>query len=231
MPESSSSSYGVLPKNPYFYFFTRTGPFNPLNLNLKFMPEFSEKDIIAGCKKNNRVFQEYLYKQYYSLFLKVCCRYARDIQDAEQLMHDGFIKIFNHIHDFENKGSFEGWMRRIMVNTCLDYLKSKYVKNSMQLYFSQDMSESHKFSIQNNALDKMALKELLGIIQTLPPMSKMVFNLFVFDGYSHKEISHMLEISEGTSQWHVNNARKSLQQKINKQEEHQEKKTKVYEQK
>lgn len=197
------------------------------------MPEFSEKDLIAGCKKNNRTFQECLYKKYYSLFLKVCSRYARDMQDAEQLMHDGFIKIFNHIHDFRNKGSFEGWMRRIMVNTCLDYLKSKYVKNSMQLYFSQDISEDAKFSIQNNALDKMALKNLLGIIQTLPPMSKMVFNLFVFEGYSHKEISQLLEISEGTSQWHVNNARKSLQQKINKQEEqeNQEKKTKIYEQK
>jgi RNA polymerase sigma-70 factor (ECF subfamily) len=197
------------------------------------MPEISEKDLIAGCRKNNRTFQEYLYKKYYSLFLKVCSRYARDMQDAEQLMHDGFIKIFNHIHDFGSRGSFEGWMRRIMVNTCLDYLKSKYVKNSMQLYFSQDMSEDPKLSIQNNALDKMALKNLLGIIQTLPPMSKMVFNLFVFEGYSHKEISQLLEISEGTSQWHVNNARKNLQQKINKQEtqENQEKKTKIYEQK
>jgi RNA polymerase sigma-70 factor (ECF subfamily) len=134
--------------------------------------------------------------------------------DAEQLMQDSFLKIFNHMNDYSGKGSFEGWMRRIVVNTCLDYLKSKYLKNSMQLHFPNEIGESATFSISNNALDKIAMKDLLGIIQTLPPMSRTVFNLFVFEGYSHKEIGKLLEMSEGTSQWHVNNARKSLQQKI-----------------
>jgi len=194
------------------------------------MPEYSEKHIIEGCRKNNRTFQEYLYKKYYSIFLKVCSRYARDMQDAEQLMQDGFLKIFNHIHDFGNKGSFEGWMRRIMVNTCLDYLKSKYLKNSMQLFFIQEMADNSLCSIQNSALDKIALKDLLAIIQTLPPMSKMVFNLFIFDGYTHREIADMLHISEGTSQWHVNNARKILQQKLGARDQ-QEKKSNSYEQK
>lgn len=178
------------------------------------MPEYTEQDIIEGCKRNDRSLQEHLYKKYYSLFLKLCARYARDMHDAEQLLQDGFLKIFNHMHDYSGKGSFEGWMRRIVVNTCLDYLKSKYLKNAMQLHFPNEIADSSAFSIGNNALDKIAMKDLLGIIQTLPPMSRTVFNLFVFEGYSHKEIGTLLDMSEGTSQWHVNNARKNLQQKI-----------------
>lgn len=178
------------------------------------MPEYTEQDIIEGCRRNERTLQEYLYKKYYSLFLKLCARYAKDMHDAEQLVQDGYLKIFNHMNDYSGKGSFEGWMRRIVVNTCLDYLKSKYLKNSMQLHFPNEISDSGTFSVNNTALDKIALKDLLGIIQTLPPMSRTVFNLFVFEGYSHKEIGKILEMSEGTSQWHVNNARKSLQQKI-----------------
>lgn len=192
------------------------------------MPEYTEQDILEGCRRNERLLQEHLYKKYYSLFLKLCARYAKDMQDAEQLMQDGFLKIFGHINDYSGKGSFEGWMRRIVVNTCLDYLKSKYLKNSMQLHFPTEIGESSAFSVDNNALDKIAMKDMLGIIQTLPPMSRTVFNLFVFDGYSHKEIGAMLDMSEGTSQWHVNNARKNLQQKIKAS---QVKETKYYEQK
>jgi RNA polymerase sigma factor (sigma-70 family) len=178
------------------------------------MPEYTEQDIIEGCRRNERALQEYLYKKYYSLFLKLCARYAKDMNDAEQLVQDGYLKIFNHMNDYSGKGSFEGWMRRIVVNTCLDYLKSKYLKNSMQLHFPNEIADSGTFSVSNTAMEKIALKDLLGIIQTLPPMSRTVFNLFVFEGYSHKEIGKILEMSEGTSQWHVNNARKSLQQKI-----------------
>lgn len=149
------------------------------------------------------------------MFMKLCARYAKDMHDAEQLLQDGFLKIFKNIDSYQGNGSFEGWMRRIMVNTCLDYLKSKQLKDSKQVYYPEAMSDTLTIS-QNEALEKIALKDLLTIIQTLPPMSKTVFNLYIFEGYSHKEISKMLEISEGTSQWHVNNARKNLQEKIKK---------------
>lgn len=174
------------------------------------MDLFTEKEIIEGCRRNERIFQEHLYKNYYNLFLKICARYARDMEDAEQLMQDGFLKIFSHIHDFGFKGSFEGWMRRIMVNTCLDYLKSKYLKDSLQLRFGPGMMESEVLSVGNEGLENLRLKEILNLIQQLPPMSRLVFNLFVFEGYAHKEIARMLDMSEGTSQWHVNNARKLL---------------------
>ncbi|MFT4062425.1 MAG: RNA polymerase sigma factor [Edaphocola sp.] len=178
------------------------------------MPEHSEQAIIDGCRQNDRTLQEHLYKKYYSLFLKLCARYARDMHDAEQLMQDGFLKIFNNIHLYEGKGSFEGWMRRIVVNTCLDYLKSKYLRHQQQVHYPEEMGETLNISAVNPALENMAVKDLLALIQTLPPMSRTVFNLFAFEGFSHKEIGSMLDMSEGTSQWHVNNARKSLQQKI-----------------
>lgn len=179
------------------------------------MPKYTEQDLIDGCKANIRTYQEQLYKQYHSLFLKVCARYANDMYDAEQLLQDGFLKIFHNIKRFEGKGSFEGWMRRIMVNCCLDYLKSKYTKETKKVFFPEELSENKKYATHNEALSKMEFDEVLKLIQGLSPMSKTVFNLYVFEGYSHKEIGAMMKISEGTSQWHVNNARKNLQQKIN----------------
>lgn len=192
------------------------------------MPAYTELEIIEGCCVQNRIFQEYLYHQYQMEFLKVCVRYAQDFQDAEQLLQDGFLKIFHHIQHFGHNGSFEGWMRRIMVNTCLDYLRSKQFKDSKQLQLLPDISTSLNHHCDASVLQKIALDELTGIIQSLPPMSKAVFNLFVMDGYSHKEISNELNISEGTSQWHVNNARKCLQQRIQKHNKLQEEKIRSY---
>jgi len=192
------------------------------------MTVFTEQEIITGCKKQQRVIQEYLYKSYYSMFLKLCARYAKDMHDAEQLLQDGFLKIFNHIDTYQGNGSFEGWMKRIMVNTCLDFLKSKQQKNARQVSYPETMHDSLKVVSQNSGLEKLAMKDLLQLIQTLSPMSRMVFNLYIFEGFSHKEIAQMLEISEGTSQWHVNNARKNLQEKIKKRNNQE---IKIYEQK
>ena len=87
------------------------------------MPACSEEEIIAGCRKKDRAMQELLYRTYYSTFLKVCARYAKSMQDAEQLLNDGFLKVFTQVDNFRNTGSFGGWMQRIMVNTCLDYYR------------------------------------------------------------------------------------------------------------
>jgi RNA polymerase sigma factor (sigma-70 family) len=180
------------------------------------MPEYSEQAIIEGCQNNKQLFQELLYKKYYNLFLKLCIRYTNDLQNAEQALHDGFIKIFKSIHTYENKGSFEGWMRKIIVNACLDHIKSKHGKYNNNTRYPENIQDSthEAFSINFNAIDTMSLKEILNTIQTLPIMSRTVFNLYVFEGMKHKEIAQTLAITEGTSQWHVNNARKLLQEKL-----------------
>jgi RNA polymerase sigma-70 factor (ECF subfamily) len=180
------------------------------------MPQYKQQEIITGCPKNKRPHQEYLYQKYYSLFLKICMRYAQNRQDAEQLLHDGFLKIFGRMEDYNATGSFEGWMKKIMVNTCLDYLKSSYLKEAQMLQALPETAEAAP-TVQgyNAGLENLAFKELAGMIQSLPPIARTVFNLFVFEGYTHKEIAETLQIKEGTSYWHLNQARTKLQQLIN----------------
>lgn len=183
------------------------------------MPAYSEEEIIAGCRKKDRAIQEHLYKAYYSMFLKVCARYAKSMQDAEQLLNDGFLKVFTQIDKFGNTGSFGGWMQRIMINTCLDYLRSTALKEDMIMHVNSIPAEESNISVSNDGLEKMEFKELVQVIQGLPAMTRTVFNLFVFDGFNHKQISEQLEISEGTSHWHVHQARSILQKKIKKSEQ------------
>ncbi|MGN6567595.1 MAG: RNA polymerase sigma factor [Flavipsychrobacter sp.] len=180
------------------------------------MPAYSEHEIIAGCREQNRAIQEHLYKTYYSLFLKICARYAKDMQDAEQLLNDGFLKIFTNINKFGDQGSFEGWMKRVLVNTCLDYLRSKYLKQEMVMHVHAIPAEQSNLSITNEVFENLEFKELVKVIQSLPAMTRTVFNLFVFEGYNHAEIAAQFNISEKTSQWHVHQARYLLQKKIKK---------------
>jgi len=153
------------------------------------------------------------------MFLKVCCRYAKSMLDAEQLLNDGFLKIFTQIDNFRNAGSFAGWMHRIMVNTCLDYLRGSALKEEMIMHVNSIPAEESNIAVSNDGLETMEFKELVNVIQCLPAMTRTVFNMFVFDGYNHKEISEQLTISEGTSHWHVHQARSILQKKINNSEQ------------
>lgn len=178
------------------------------------MPAYNEEDIIKGCRRQDRTVQEHLYKQYYSLFLKMCARYAKDIQDAEQLLNDAFLRIFTKIDSYKQSGSFEGWMKRIVVNTCLDYLRSSALKHAMKINMNVDVTTDTSVSVNNDGMTKMEFAALLLCIQSLPVVTRTVFNLFVFEGYPHKQIAEMLDITENTSGWHVHQARKMLQKKI-----------------
>lgn len=153
------------------------------------------------------------------MFLKVCARYAKSMQDAEQLLNDGFLKIFTQIDKYSNIGSFEGWMKRVVVNTCLDYLRSTYLKEEMTMHVNAVQPEETNLAVTNEGLENIEFKALVSMIQTLPSMTRTVFNLFVFEGFNHKEISEQLDISEGTSHWHVHQARSILQKKIIKTEQ------------
>jgi RNA polymerase sigma factor (sigma-70 family) len=183
------------------------------------MPAYSEQEIIAGCRQKDRAIQEHLYKTYYSVFLKVCARYAKDMQDAEQLLNDGFLKVFTQIDNFKNTGSFEGWIRRIVINTCLDYLRSSSLKEEMVMHVKAIPAEESNLAVSNEGIERIEFKDMVKMIQSLPAMTRTVFNLSVFDGFNHKEISTQLSISEGTSHWHLHQARNLLQKKIMKSEQ------------
>lgn len=184
------------------------------------MAQYSEREIINGCRENNRFFQELVYRKYYSDFLKTAVRYAKSREEAEQLVHDAFIRILTHIDQYRHTGSFEGWMKRIVVNICLDYLKSKSWKTQEKIFMMSSLPGVENLfpDTGENVLDHVSFKELLLMIHDLPLISRTVFNLYVFDGFSHKEISERLNISEGTSSWHVHHARTMLRKKINAME-------------
>lgn len=173
-----------------------------------------ETEVIAACKSNSRLAQKIVYDRYAPLFFTVCKRYSRDMQDAELMLQDTFLKIFQNIYQYENKGSFEGWMKKILLNTCLDFVKSKQYKKEQSTIYPEVFPDMDVRVSWNDAVRKMNQEHLLGFIQQLPPTTQLVFNLYALDGFSHKEIAALTGMSEGTSQWHVSCARTNLKQKI-----------------
>jgi RNA polymerase sigma-70 factor (ECF subfamily) len=139
----------------------------------------------------------------------VCLRYARDSADAEDILQEGFVRVFTKIKQFEFKGSFEGWMRRIMVNTALE----KFRKHD-RLYPVEEMSAYESTEWVEETISSITANELMKMIQELPPRYKMVFNLYAIEGYSHLEIGAMMDISEGTSKSNLSRARMILQKKV-----------------
>jgi RNA polymerase sigma-70 factor (ECF subfamily) len=172
-------------------------------------------DLVARCKAADRKAQEHIFRTYYSDFLKICLRYANDQPGAEAMLSDAFFKIFTKIDSYTGAGAFEGWMRRIVVNTCLTHFRT-YGSNKASALPEPDNDSGDSLNLQttNEALSRLGMQELARLIQSMPPMSRTVFNLFIFEGYSHKEIANLLDISEGTSHWHVCSARKWLKSKL-----------------
>lgn len=154
--------------------------------------------------------QEELYRRFASKMYAVCFRYANNADDAQDLLQEGFIKVYRNLHRFRAEGSFEGWIRRVFVNTSIEHYRKKVVTLS-------SVSEKEENSIEDadiSALDNLAQKDILNIIQELSPGYKTVFNLYVVEGYSHKEIGDLLGISEGTSKSQLARAKSILQKKI-----------------
>lgn len=154
--------------------------------------------------------QEELYKRFSPKMYAVCLRYANNSEDAQDLLQEGFIKIFRNLHRFRAEGSFEGWIRRVFVNTAIEH----YRKKSAQLSSVSEKEENTIEDTDITALDNLAEKDILNLIQELSPGYKTVFNLYVVEGYSHKEIGEMLGISEGTSKSQLARAKAILQKKV-----------------
>ncbi len=167
-------------------------------------------EIIKQCQSNSSKAQKILYQKFSPWLFGVCLQYCKDRTEAEDNLQDGFVKIFNNIGKFRFEGSFEGWMRRIMVNTIIESFRKKnpvYLVDSMEDYQIEDEDIPDE-SPQHSA------KELLDIIESLPPKYKLVFNLYALEGLSHQEISESLDISVGTSKSNLSRARKFLKQKL-----------------
>lgn len=167
--------------------------------------------IIKGCVAGKNASREMLYKLYSGKMWAICLRYARDHDEAKDILQDGFMKIFDKIGQFEGRGHFEGWMRRVMVNTALaEYRKQRYLNVD-----TEHTSVKNELAPENVEFD-ISAGELMEIIKTLPPQYKMVFNLYAIEGYSHKEIADMLNINEGTSKSNLSRARDILREKVQK---------------
>ena len=175
--------------------------------------------------------QKSFYQKYYSKLMHICVRYAPAREDAEQWVHDGFIKIFSCLHLFRYQGSFDGWMKKIMVRMCIDQLRTqntqKFGVENNTVYNDHDIADDQHY-VNNDFLLKTDADALLQIINTLPDKQRAVFNLIVFEDYSHKEIATALDITENHSYHLLHQARKQLKNALQQQSEKKELK---YEQK
>ena len=172
-----------------------------------------ERDIeilVQGCLANNRKAQEGLYRKFYGFAMTIALRYSRDEHDAADIMSHAFVKIFKSMHSFDSqKGSLHAWVKRIVANEGIDHIKSRN-------RFSENVEVETvaEPAINNSALEQMGAEEIMNLVKKLPPATHAVFVMYVVEGYNHREIAERLSISEGTSKWHLSEARKFLQQQL-----------------
>jgi RNA polymerase sigma-70 factor (ECF subfamily) len=165
------------------------------------------KQLINDCKKDNRKAQEQLYRLYSPKLFAVCLKYSRNYAEAQDNLQDGFILIFKKIEQFSFKGSFDGWLKRVMINHVLQ----QYRNQTFLSLVNEDVADDHEVEIED---DSITMDYLLKIIQELPDRYRLVFNLYVIDGFSHAEIGEMLTITVGTSKSNLARARMILKEKI-----------------
>jgi RNA polymerase sigma factor (sigma-70 family) len=172
------------------------------------------EDIIEGCRKGNRRDQEKLYKNFYRSLILLCLRYTKNESDAAEALNTGFLKVFKNIGQYKSSyASLYTWIRTIVINSCLDQIKARQRSESWQ-----DLKEATEVHIHAEIVQRMKAEEILQLVRSLPPATRAVFNLYVIEGFSHKEISELLQISTGTSKWHLSEARKILQKMIHQQD-------------
>jgi len=166
-------------------------------------------DIINGCLEGNSLAQERLYQRFAGKMFAVCLQYSGDYEEAQDVLQEGFIRVFLNLHQFQKIGSFEGWIRRIMINTALEKYRDKYHLNRVE-----NQEENLEVGVDDEIFEDLSAQDLLRMIRKLSPKYRMVFNLYAIEGYSHKEISALLNISEGTSKSNLSRARAILQEKL-----------------
>ena len=171
----------------------------------------TEKELIEGCIREDRKCQRFLWDKYAPKLLSVSLRYCRSREDAEDVLMESYVKIFDKMKDFRFQSSLETWMRRIVVNNSINKLRASRITDTID-------SDSRDFGYTDFGFEDLDAKQLLAMLDTLPVGYRTVFNLFAIEGYSHKEISDEMGIDEGTSRSQLAKARKALQELIEKHE-------------
>jgi len=165
-----------------------------------------ESDLLEGCREGDRKMQKALYERFAPKMFGVCLRYAGNAEEAEDILQEGFVKVFGKIGSFRGEGSFEGWIRRIIVNTAIEHFRRKT--------YLQPVTEKEEQTLESDylsVLDNLAEKDIIGLVQQLSPGYRSVFNMYVIEGYTHKQIGEILGISEGTSKSQLSRAKAILQ--------------------
>ena len=172
------------------------------------------EQLIQGCIRNERGAQEKLYRLFYPKMMALVRRYIDHEMQAEEIMNNGFLRAFQKVKQYNFQGSFEGWLRKIVFHSVADYVKqnTRYADKIV-------LVEKDEFVHKDHA-DKLYYDQLLHLVQLLPDATRTVFNMYVMDGFTHKEIGNILGISEGTSKWHLSEGRRILKEKIEKMELH-----------
>ena len=169
---------------------------------------YSEEEILTGCRKNERKFQELLYKAHFETMTRMIRRFTQDDERVLDILNRGMLRVFQNIGSYSGTGSLEGWIRRSVYHSISDYFK----KESRYLKFI--VLEGKDKEYETSALDELYYNDLLAMVEDLPEKSKAVFKLYAIEGYAHKDIAEMLQISTGTSKWHLSHARNQLKKII-----------------
>lgn len=172
------------------------------------------EQLIQGCIRNERSAQEKLYRLFYPKMMALVKRYIDHDEQAEEVLNNGFLRAFQKIRQYNFQGSFEGWVRKIVFHAVADYVKQN-ARYSNQILLVEKDELVHK-----DLADRMYYEQLLQLVQSLPDATRTVFNMYVMEGMTHKEIGNLVGISEGTSKWHLSEGRRILKEKIEKMELH-----------
>ena len=172
------------------------------------------EQLIQGCIRNDRAAQEKLYRLFYPKMMALVKRYIDHEMQAEEIMNNGFLRAFQKVKQYNFQGSFEGWLRKIVFHAVADYVKQNTRYTDKILLVEKD-----EFVHKDHA-DKLYYDQLLQLVHALPDATRTVFNMYVMEGFTHKEIGNLLGISEGTSKWHLSEGRRVLKEKIEKAELH-----------
>ena len=175
---------------------------------------YDEKELIGECISGNRLAEKQLYEQYSARFFGICLRYAESREEAEELLVDGFIRIFKHLPDFKFQGSFEGWMKRIIIRQTIETLRHKHALETVPIgelpLAGQPGTES--------SLQRLEVQDIMQSVRKLPPVLRSIFNLYAVEGYTHKEIARELQMKEPTVRVYFQRARALLQKLLTEKE-------------